>query len=160
MGLGLQPEYVLFDSWYASARLLQYIREHGKQLRYFRRGPYWSALGYLRGGIPVVVYRRGSKFYASSDLELDWPTLRSLHKIRSTIEETFRVLKQECGWEGVQQQSIPAYRRHLTLGLLAFIYLDQLKSHRKTTPYKLRRQLISGKLKVSELELQRFLEAA
>jgi len=91
---------------------------------------------------------------------LDWPTLRSLYKIRSTIEETFRVLKQECGWEGVQQQSIPAYRRHLTLGLLAFIYPDQLKSHRKTTPYKLRRQLISGKLKVSELELQRFLEAA
>jgi len=69
---------------------------------------------------------------------LDWPTLRSLHKIRSTIEETFRVLKQECGWEGVQQQSIPAYRRHLTPGLLAFSYLDQLKSLRKTTPYKLR----------------------
>ena len=87
---------------------------------------------------------------------MDWPTLRSLYKIRST----FRVLQQECGWEGVQQQSIPAYRRHLTLGLLAFIYPDQLKSHRKTTPYKLRRQLISGKLKVSELELQRFLEAA
>jgi len=110
-------------------------------------GQHWGISG---------VCRRGSKFYARSDLELDWPTLRSLYKIRST----FRVLKQECGWEGVQQQSIPAYRRHLTLGLLAFIYLDQHKSHRKTTPYKLRRQLISGKLKVSELELQRFLEAA
>ncbi|GIW36961.1 MAG: transposase [Meiothermus sp.] len=173
--MGIEPAYVLFDAWYASARLLHYIREqgwqfvtrlkknrslNGKQLRYFRRGPYWSALGYLRGGIPVVVYRWGSKFYAGSDLELDWPALRSLYKIRSTIEETFRVLKQECGWEGVQQQSIPAYRRHLTLGLLAFLYLDQLKSRRKTTPYKLRRLLISGKLKVSELELQRFLEAA
>lgn len=68
-----------------------------------------------------------------------------IYKIRSSIEETFKVLKQECGWEGVQQQSIAAYRRHLTLGLLAFIFLDQFKSSRKTTPYKLRRHLISGK---------------
>jgi hypothetical protein len=27
---------------------------------------------------------------------LDWPTLRRLYKIRSTIEESFKVLKQEC----------------------------------------------------------------
>lgn len=56
----------LFDSWYARARL-KYIREQGrqfvtrlkrnrslkgKQLRCFRRGPYGSALGYLRGLSP------------------------------------------------------------------------------------------------------------
>jgi hypothetical protein len=55
----------LFDSWYASAR--KYIREQGRQfvtrlkknrslkgeqLRCFRRGPYGSALGYLRGLSP------------------------------------------------------------------------------------------------------------
>ena len=55
----------LFDSWYARAR--KYIREQGwqfvtrlkknrslkgKQLRCFRRGPYGSALGYLRGLSP------------------------------------------------------------------------------------------------------------
>ncbi|GIW26659.1 MAG: hypothetical protein KatS3mg070_0022 [Meiothermus sp.] len=83
--LGIEPAYVLLDAWYASARLLHYLQEqgwpfvtrlrknrslNGRQLRYFRRGPYWSALRYLRGHIPVVVYRRGSKFYASSDLEL------------------------------------------------------------------------------------------
>jgi hypothetical protein len=173
--LGIEPAYVLFDAWYASARLLHYLQEqgwpfvtrlrknrslNGRQLRYFRRGPYWSALGYLRGHIPVVVYRRGSKFYASSDLELDWPAVRGLYKRRNIIEETFKVLKQACGWEGVQQRTVSSYRRHLTLGLMAFLFLDQQKSQRRTTPYKLRRHLISGKLKVSQLELQRFLEAA
>ncbi len=173
--LGIEPEYVLFDSWYASTKVLSFIREqgwhfvtrlrknrslNGKQLRHLRRCPYWSALGQLKGEISVVVYRRGNKFYASSDLDLDWPTLRSLYRIRNTIEETFKVLKQECGWEGVQQKSIPAYRRHLTLGLLAFTFLDQLKSARKTTPYKLRRQLISGKLVLNPADLQHFLTAA
>ncbi|WP_337867270.1 hypothetical protein [Meiothermus sp.] len=71
-----------------------------------------------------------------------------------------KILNQACGWEGVQQRTVSSYRRHLTLGLMAFLFLDQQKSQRRNTPYKLRRQLISGKLKVSQLELQRFLGAA
>lgn len=73
---------------------------------------------------------------------------------------TFKVLKQACGWEGVQQKSIPAYRRHLTPGPLAFIFLEQLKSQRRTTPYKLRRQLISRKLVLQTADMEQFLMAA
>lgn len=79
--------------------------------------------------------------------------MRGLYKHRNIIEETFKILKQACGREGVQQRTVSSYRRHLTLGLMAFLFLDQQKSQRRTTPYKLRRQLISGKLKVSQLEL-------
>lgn len=58
--LGIEPTYVLFDAWYASARLLHYLQEqgwpfvarvrknrslNGRQLRYFRRGPYGQRWG-------------------------------------------------------------------------------------------------------------------
>lgn len=80
--------------------------------------------------------------------------MRGLYKSRDIIEETFKTLKQACGWEGMQQRTVSSYRRHLRLGLMAFLFLDQQKSPRCTTPNKLRRQLISGRLKVSQLELQ------
>lgn len=109
------------------------------------------------------VYRRGHKFYASSDLDLSWPTLRGLYRIRSTTEETFKVLK--CGWQGVRTAHSGyaanlAYRRPLTLRLRAFVCLDQQESRRETTPYKLRRPLISGKLVLDPAALEHFLTAA
>lgn len=170
-GLGIQPEHVRLDSGYASTQLLGLIGEqgwhfgrrlrknrslNGRPLRLFHRGPHWS----LNGGIQRVVYRRGNTFYASSDLDLDWPARRGISTIRNPAEAVFKLLKQECGGQGMPPPSIPAYRRHRTLGLLAFTFLDQLQSARKTTPYKLRRSLISGKLLLNPAVPEPFLIAA
>jgi DDE superfamily endonuclease len=74
--LHCRPEYVLFDAWYPSRRLLKRIRDYGwylvcrlkknrrfngHGLRHHRRHPYWSETGWLSGGLKVLVVRYGAK---------------------------------------------------------------------------------------------------
>jgi Transposase DDE domain len=174
--LKLNPEYVLFDSYYGSKALLQQLLGYnwhfvtrlkknrtlcGKQLKRIHNGiPYGSALGFLKGQLPVVVYRHGAKYFVSSNLELTRQEVRDLYKIRTLIEEVIRVLKQECGWQGCQLRSVTTYRRHLTAGLLAFLFLDSLKSKYRASHYKLRRRCISHKLVVTTDDIAAFLNPA
>lgn len=174
--LGLNPECVLLDSWYASSDLLKQIRAYGwhfvtrlrknrvfcgKPLKRVHNGiPYWGAIGLLKGNVAVVVYRHAGKYFASSDLDLTRDEVRRLYSIRAGIEEVFRVLKQECGWQGVQARGVRAYRTQLTVGVLGFFWLTALAGARKWSVYKLRRRLISGRLRLSEADALEFLTAA
>lgn len=174
--LKLEPEYVLFDSWYGSEVLFKQCRAFnwhfltrlrknrlfcGKPLKRVHNGiPYWGAVGLLKGGIAVVVYRHGGKYFASSNLDLTRDEIRRLYSIRTGIEEVFRVLKQECGWQGVQARRVRSYRTQLTAGVLGFFWLESLARTRKCSVYKLRRRLISGRLQLKEVDALEFLEAA
>jgi putative transposase len=174
--LKLKPEYVLFDSWYGSEALFKQCRAFnwhfvtrlrknrlfcGKPLKRVHNGtPYWGSVGFLKGQIPVVVYRHGGKYFASSNLDLTRDEIRGLYSIRTGIEEVFRVLKQECGWQGVQARRVRSYRTQLTAGVLGFFWLESLAKARKCSVYKLRRRLISGRLQLKEVDALEFLEAA
>jgi putative transposase len=93
--LGCRPEYVLFDAWYPSRRLLKRIRDYGwyfvcrlkknrrfngQALRMYRRHPYWSERGWLTGGLKVLVVRYGAKYYATNRLTLAAPEVRRLYE--------------------------------------------------------------------------------
>jgi putative transposase len=173
--LGFTPSHVLFDSWYASQGVFDAVRKldahfvtrlkknrviNGKQLRRYRLTPNWSSLGRLRGGTAVAVYRRGSKFYATSDLELEWQGVKALYHARAVIEEVFRSLKQTCGWEGCQLRSVRGYRQHLAAGVLSWLYLDRVRRSRKTSVYRVRRGHISGRVPVSQTDVLEFLTTA
>jgi hypothetical protein len=174
--LKLTPEHVLFDSWYGSEALLKQCRSFnwhfltrprknrvlcGRALKRVHNSiPYWGSVGLVKGGIAVVVYRHGGKYFASSDLELTRDEIRRLYSIRTGIEEVFRVLKQECGWQGVQARQLRPIRSQLTAGVLGFFWLGLLAKTRKCSVYKLRRKLISGRLQLTEVDALEFLEAA
>lgn len=172
---GLTPKYTLFDAWYASQKVLKTVirlgwhfvtrlRKNryldGKKLKTRYSHPNWHTIGKLKGGIEVKVFRRGRKFYATSDTSLEWKTVKKLYKIRAEIEEVFRVLKQECGWQGVQQRNIKTYTNHLTFGLLAYHYLQKLKLQTRSGVFALRRRLISRKLTLHRDDLNAFLDTA
>jgi hypothetical protein len=173
--MGLSPKYVLFDAWYASQKVLKTmirlgwhfvtrLRKNryldGKKLKTRYGHPNWHTTGKLKGAIQAKVFRRGAKFYATSDTSLEWQATKKLYKIRAQIEEVFRVLKQECGWQGVQQRDIHSYQNHLTYGLLAYLYLHRLKKQKRSGVYVLRRRLISGKLILHQHDLSAFLDNA
>lgn len=172
---GLTPRYILFDAWYASQKVLKtvlglgwqfvtrlrknrYLDGRPLQTRY--RHPHWQTGGRLRGDIEVKVYRRGKKFYATSDPSLEWRGVKKLYSIRAAIEEVFRILKQACGWQGVQQRQIKTYTQHLTFGLLAYLYLQRLKVQTRSGVYVLRRRLIARKLTLDRSDLYAFLDTA
>jgi hypothetical protein len=68
--------------------------------------------------------------------------------------------KQECGWQGVQARRVRSYRTRLTVGVLGFFWLESLVKTRKCSVYRLRRNLISGRLELNEVDALKFLEAA
>jgi hypothetical protein len=104
--LHCRPEYVLFDAWYPSKRLLKRVRDYGwyficrlkknrrfngHALRTYRRPPYWAEAGWLTGGLKVLVVRYGAKYFATNRLTLPAAEVRRLYRIRAQIEEVIRV---------------------------------------------------------------------
>lgn len=154
--LGCRPEYVLFDAWYPSKALLKRIRDYGwyficrlkknrrfngHPLRPHRRHPYWAEVGWLSGGLKVLVVRHGNKYYATNRLTLPPTEARRLYRMRAHIEEVIRVCKDQLGLSGCHARSERAPGHHLTCCVVAFCVLERERHDRHLTIYKLKRQL-------------------
>ena len=173
--LNLKARYVLFDSWYAAEQLLKAIRTlgwhyvtrvkknrklGGKQVKRYYRHPYWQAQDKLEGNIKVKCFRRGSKYFITSHLTLEWKGVKMLYRIRADIEEVIKVLKQECGWKSCQQRSLHTFSQHLRLGMFAYLLLMKFAKKARTGVYVLRRRLIVGKVLLSNADVLAFLSSA
>jgi hypothetical protein len=151
-----RPEFVLFDAWYPSRRLLKRIRDYGwyfvchlkknrrfngQAVRTYRRHPYWAETGWLTGGLKVLVVRYGAKYYATNRLTLPAADVRRVFQFRAQIEEVIRVLKDQLRLTGCQARSERAQQHHLTCCLVAFCVLERQRYDRRITIYRLKRRL-------------------
>ena len=154
--LHCHPDFVLFDAWYPSRALLKRIRDYGwyfvcrlkknrrfngQALRHHRRHPYWVEIGWLSGGLKVLVVRHGKKYYASNRLTLSAAEVRRLYGVRAQIEEVIRVCKDQLGLTGCQARSDRAQQHHMACCLVAFCVLERERHDRQLSIYKLKRQL-------------------
>jgi putative transposase len=170
-----RPEYVLFDAWYPSKALLKRIRDYGwyfvcrlkknrrfngQPLRLYRRHPYWTASGWLTGGLKVLVVRYGAKYYATNRLTLSAVEVRQLYRIRAQIEEVLRVCKDQLRLSGCQARSERAQVHHVTCCLVAFCVLERERHDRGLTIYKLKHQLSCRGRTVIIPALERLKQAA
>jgi putative transposase len=173
--LKLKARYVLFDSWYGAEKLMKKVRTlgwhyvtrlkknrklGGRPVKNYYRHPYWQAQDKLEGNIKVKVFRRGSKYFATSDTSLEWKAVKKLYRIRADIEEIIKVLKQECGWKSCQQRSLHTYSQHLRLGMFAYLLLMKLAKKARTGVYVLRRRLIVGNVLLKNADVLAFLSSA
>jgi putative transposase len=167
--LRCRPEYVLFDAWYPSRRLLKRIRDYGwyfvcrlkknrrfngQPLRAYRRHPYWTATGGLSGGLKVLVVRYDAKYYATNRLTLPALEVRRPYRLRSQSEEVIRVCKDQLGLTGCQARSERAQRHHIICCLVAFCVLERERHDREVSIYHLKWRLsCNGRsLQLSALE--------
>ena len=154
--LRCHPDYVLFDAWYPSRRLLQRVRDYGwyfvcrlkknrrfngQSLRSYRRHPYGAEGGWLTGAVRVLVVRYGAKYYATNRLTLPPAEVRRLYRIRAQIEEVIRVCKDQLGLSGCQARTERAQLHHMTCCLVAFCVLERERQAQGLSIYKLKRQL-------------------
>jgi hypothetical protein len=101
---------VLFDAWYPSRVLLKWIRDYGwylvcclkrnrrfngQAVRHYPRHPYWTASGWLKGDLKVLVVRHGKKYYVTNRLTLSAMEVRRLYRVRAQVEEVIRVCKDQ-----------------------------------------------------------------
>lgn len=153
--LKIKPKCVIFDSWYASEKILSALTQwkwtffcqlkknrklNGAQLRRFRSHPYWMARGVLSGGIEVLVVRHGKKYFATNELTLTKKEILARYKTRWVIETMFRFLHDQLGLEQCQMISLQAQTAHIHLCMMALILVEKKKETTLATGYEILRQ--------------------
>lgn len=154
--VGLQPDYVLMDSWYGAKALLKQVRTYDwhcgtrlKRNRNFNGKPlrqHWPqrlghAQGQLSGGLEVLVVKDGKRYLASSHLSLSVVQVKALYGQRQQIEEFFRLLPGQLHWHQCPARSRAAQTAHLYLCLIADCALEAEAVRRQTMIYRLCRTL-------------------
>jgi len=173
---GLQPAYVLSDSWYAAAQILNLLNSWGWQyvvrlksnrklakhsLRTTWPHRYGHARGELRGvAHPVLVVKDGRRYWGTNDLQLTPRAVKAQYSHRQQIEETFRLLKQEFGWGGCSCQKQHAQWAHVHLGLYALILTQQTAFACGQSIYAFRQSLFLHSIPQNPSTLQEFTQAA
>jgi hypothetical protein len=166
--LRCKPQFVLFDSWYPSKKLLKRIRDYGWyfvcQLKKNRRfegrplvrylqQPYWHAIGLVSGELKVFVVRYRRKYYATNRLSLSAKEVRTLYRKRQEVEEVIRVLKSQLSRESCQAgykrasevSSLPRegpQEHHIALCVVAYLIVERDRLDRGETWRQRKRQLI------------------
>jgi putative transposase len=145
---GFSPEYVLFDSWYASLKNLKLIRtlewrwltrlEHNRQATLNRSGLQplnqldlapEGTLVHLKGYGLVKVFKivntdADIEYWATNDPKMTDLGRLKYAEISWMIETYHRGIKQYCGVERCQARSETAQRNHIELALRAFLRLE------------------------------------
>lgn len=173
---GLQPAYVLADSWYAAAEILKLVdgwgwryvmrlksnRKLDKQaLRTIWPHRYGHGQGKLSGvEHSVLVVKDGRRYWGTNDLALTPREVKAHYSHRHQIEETFRLLKQEFGWGGCSCQKQQAQWAHLHLGLYTLLLTQRTAFAHDMTIYALRQSLFVRSIPHNPSALQEFAQAA
>jgi energy-converting hydrogenase A subunit M len=184
--LRCKPQFVLFDSWYPSKKLLKRLRDYGWdfvcQLKKHRRfagqpfsrylqQPYGHATGYVSGDLKVLVVRYRRKYYATNRLRLRAKEVRPLYRKRQEVEEVIRVLKDQRSLAGCQagykrcsgKQGRPregAQEHHIALCLVAYLLVERERLDHGDTWRQRKRQLILTGLEEGLPALERLRRAA
>lgn len=166
--LRCKPQFVLFDSWYPSKKLLKRLcdygwyfvcqlkknrRFEGRPLVRYLQQPYWQATGYLAGDIKVCVVRYRRKYYATNRLSLSAKEVRTLYRKRQEVEEVIRILKSQVSLEACQagyrrssdKKSLRregAQEHHIALCLVAYLIVERERLDQGDTWRQRKRRLI------------------
>jgi hypothetical protein len=154
---GVAPKYVLFDSWYAAAMLLNLLEGLGWKyvarlksnrlldsvaVRQCWAHRFGRGCGRLRKvAHEVLVVKDGRRYFVTNDVQLTSRAVKSAYRHRQRIEETFRLLKQEFGWGGASAQKAAAQVAHLHLGLIALYLVERAAIREGQTIYAFKHKL-------------------
>lgn len=170
----MNPEYVLFDSWYGSKQIFKRLKNYGwyfvtrlkknrllnnKKLSEIRKSPYWQEIGRLSGGIKISVVRHGNKYFATNRLTLSRSEILGIYKQRQQIEEVNKALKH-CSLSDCQMRSAKAQRAHIAMCVFAYSLLEKESRRIGTSFYKCRKLIISGRNKFPQGYLTRLCSVA
>ncbi len=145
---GFQPDYILFDSWYASLENLKKIRslqwqwltrlEHNRAVnpdKTYNRPlnqvdiTPTGTIVHLKGYGLIKVFKIAStdndiEYWATNNQEMTDLERLKCADIAWMIETYHRGIKQFCGIERCQARSETAQRNHIALALRAFLRLE------------------------------------
>lgn len=131
---------VLYDSWYAAAKVMRLIKRLGyhfvSQIKKNRKvnGIPFSVLqmrdnillkGIVAGGIQLYYFKHEDKYYCTDIPAATTQTIHDLYQIRWKIEEVFRFLKSALKLEKCQAIRITAQKTHLVSCILSYLIFQK-----------------------------------
>jgi putative transposase len=167
--LKIKPEFVLFDSWYTSKKLLKRLKDYGwyfvtrlrknrslngQKLSKYRLNPYWTEIGFLTGGIKVCVVKNANQYFATNRLSISRCEILKIYEMRQQIEEVNKALKH-CSLADCQMRSIKAQANHLAMCIFAYTLIEKESRRIGLGFYKCRLLFISGERQLANSYLER-----
>lgn len=153
--LQIRPQYVTFDSWYASKKILKRLRKYrwifysqlkknrifnGMQVGQYGHTRYWTDQGIIFGNFKVLVVKHGGKYFVTNNLTRSKSQLLEAYKTRWVIETLFRILHSKLGLGQCQSRSMQCQTAHITLCLMSLLVLERARLETLKTHYQLRRE--------------------
>lgn len=174
--LRLKPKAWLFDAFYASEKLLKYLIDE-RQLFYSQLSkqrllnhsplkdmnngrPYWQEMGVIKGGIRVQVVKHRRKYYVSNEIGISGKEQRMIYKLRWRIEEIFRFVKKELGFEKCQSSSLQGQNTHFGVCFFLYATLQDIAEKNQMTDYCIKEKATQNREFVKQLNLTAYLTSA
>lgn len=155
----MNPQYVLFDSWYCSTNNLKTVTRLGwhfltrlkknRLVRYDDKNvsvsdvtiPSHGRKVYLKEYGAIKVFRTDSKngdaeYWATNDLSLNERNLAGLIRKGWQVEEYHRGIKQCCGVEKSHVRKAGSIISHIVMSVRAFLRLEQYRARTGTSWYE------------------------
>lgn len=170
-GRKFSPEYVAFDSWYASIENLKLLRrlqwewitrlESDRLVNPDEKGnvgvstisiPDEGRIVHLKAYGFVKVFRIAVKeddiqYWATSNLKMKTKRCRELKDESWKIEEFHRGVKQTCGIEGAQVRKENEQRNHINLAVIAFLRLEHNRIRTGLSWYETKLNVVRGAIR-------------
>ena len=78
---------------------------------------------------------------ATSDLNLDYPSLTTIYQKRWKVEEFFRSIKNNAAFAKAPTKTIKTQQAHFTASMIAFIKLERLKLRNSKNHYAMKSEI-------------------
>ncbi len=152
--LGIKPEYITFDSWYAADKIFKAVKAcrwkfvtqlksnrklNGIPLKEIQRNPYWIRQGKITGGVQVIIVRHGKKYFATNDPNSSKKEILSRYKGRWEIETIFKALHSKLGLDECQARKLTFQTAHWYLCLMAYTVLKKESFIQRKTIYRIKK---------------------
>lgn len=174
--LHIHPKAFLFDAFYASETILKYLINHRqifhsqlpknrkldhKTLKEINDGrPYWVETGVIKGSIKVQVVRNRRKYYVTNAIGIKREDQLKTYKIRWKIENVFRFVKSQLGFEQCQSQSLTGQNNHFGTCFFLYATLQDIAEKNQMTDYCIKLKATLNQNFVQQLVLPTYMSTA
>lgn len=174
--LRIQPHAVLFDSFYASEKILKFLHNHKQSffsqlpknrlfnhipLSHHEKGrPYWTHTGYIKGQLSVQIVRNRKKYYVTNVIGIPRKEQLDTYRLRWKIEEVFRFVKSQLGFEKCQSTSLVGQNNHFGACFITYAVLQDIAEKTQMTVYALKLKATQDRLFVKQLNLSVYFDGA
>lgn len=122
--------------------------------------PYWTQIGHIKGNIHVQIVRNRKKYYITNQIGIPRKEQLDTYRIRWMIENVFRFVKQELGFEACQSTSLQVQHNHFGTCFFMYAVLQDIAVQTQMTDYSIKQKATLDRDFLNQLNLTAYFSGA